>query len=340
MGTKVEINNFLYMDDGAFAFASREITENAAQIICDHFQHFGLTVHTGSHEKKASSKTEAVYFPPSLRESKEQEDVPPEIQLKDGKFIPFTKAFKYLGSIISHDLTEDLEIESRIKKASQQMGALYQLWNCKDADLQTKQWVYLAGPLNTLLWGAESWNLSARNLSKLRSFHHSAIRRILRIRWEQVKEERITNAEVRERFLHIPDIDSFIIRRTWRYIGKIYREENSLPKKLLGAWIHCPRKIGAPQLSCKKHFATVISTVIPEVTTNANFKEWAPLALQDNKWNSIIDEFFESTKTYREEDEEREQEPSNPTIQDSDQTAHAIPRVSAYEFYSALSQKT
>jgi len=46
---------------------------------------------------------------------------------------------------------------------------------------------------------------------KLRSPHHSAIRRILEITWSRVREERITNKEVRHHFLQIPDVDAFII---------------------------------------------------------------------------------------------------------------------------------
>ena len=329
IGSVLSINNFLYMNDGAFVFAMREASEKAAQLICDHFQLFGLTVHTGSRETKSKSKTEAVYFPPSLQAAKDHQDLPADIELDENRFISFSPSFRYLGSIISRDLTDDLEIEARIKKAYSQMGALSYFWHCSDADLMTKYWVYLAGPLNTLLWGAESWSLSARNLSRLRSFHHSVIRRILHIKWEHVREDRITNEEVRARFHNIPDIEAFINRRTWRYIGKVYRNDPySIPKKLLGAWIHCPRKIGAPQLSCKKHFANVISTVFPDAG-NADFKKWAPLALQEAKWEAQLNKYFDESKTFIEYEED--QTPDNQTA-----PARTItPRVSTREFFSA-----
>jgi len=83
--------------------------------------------------------------------------------------------------------------------------------------------VYTAGPLNTLLWGCESWNMTAKNIRRLSGFHHKAIKRILGLRWECVKEERITNEEVRNHFNNSPNIETFIIRRTNRYIGKIMR---------------------------------------------------------------------------------------------------------------------
>ena len=42
----------------------------------------------------------------------------------DFGFISFTKEFTYLGSIVSYDLDDYADVTSRIKKASQAMGAL------------------------------------------------------------------------------------------------------------------------------------------------------------------------------------------------------------------------
>ena len=77
--------------------------------------------------------------------------------------IHFTSSFKYLGTFLTPDLTEDAKIEARINKASSQLGILKHFFNCKDVDRCVKYWVYLAAPLNTLLWGAESWNLTEHN---------------------------------------------------------------------------------------------------------------------------------------------------------------------------------
>ena len=132
------------------------------------------------------------------------------------------------------------------------MGMLRHLFKSRDVDRRVKFWIYLTGPINTLLWGSESWNLSQSNLHDLNVFHHAAIRYILNIKWTQVREQRITNDELRQRFNDIPDIELLIIKRTWTYIGKIVRSPNtSIPKRLMGAWIQCPRKMGHPQNSTK-----------------------------------------------------------------------------------------
>lgn len=45
------------------------------------------------------------------------------IHLSDGtSYVDFTAHFKYLGTYISFDLTEDFDINNRITKASKEMG--------------------------------------------------------------------------------------------------------------------------------------------------------------------------------------------------------------------------
>jgi hypothetical protein len=91
--------------------------------------------------------------------------------------------FKYLGSIITPLLNEDTEIKARIKKA---ISIVKHYFDCNDVDIRVKYQVYIAGSLNALLWGCECWNATEKNLKKLRTFHHSALRRIHRINWNQV----------------------------------------------------------------------------------------------------------------------------------------------------------
>ena len=101
---------------------------------------------------------------------------------------------------------------------------------CRDIDKWVK-WIYAGGPVNMLLWGAESWSITKKILKKLQSFHHSSIRRILGIRIDEVQESHITNKQVRHWFDNIPPIEDFITRRTWRYIGKAYTKQAKTPSK-------------------------------------------------------------------------------------------------------------
>ena len=89
--------------------------------------------------------------------------------------------FKYLGSIITPLLNKDAEIDARVKKAKSIMGASKHFFDNRDVDRRIKAEIYVAGPLNALLWGCEAWNLTKDNLKKIMVFHHGAIRRILDI---------------------------------------------------------------------------------------------------------------------------------------------------------------
>ena len=188
------------------------------------------------------------------------------------------------------------------------MGAARHFFDNKDVDKRIKSQVYVAGPLNALLWGCESWNLTKNNLRKLTAFHHRAIRRILNIKWSQVRERHIKNKEVRGLLCNIPNIDAFIHRRTATYIGKITRTNTTTyPKKFLAAWINDSKKPGAPQLTCNNNFANALQKILPphiQISKQAPLCEWFPLAHDENNWNFVIENYFESCRNadYEEDD--------------------------------------
>jgi hypothetical protein len=267
-------------------------------------------MHVGNNNTK--SKTEAMFFPESLKEARNLTTsgiLPPDIKLPDNQHVRFTHSFKYLGSTITTELNEDAEIKARIKKAKSLLGAARHFFNNKDVDIRTKYTIYNSFVINAALWGCKSWNLSGKNKKQLESFHHSAIRKILNIKWQQVQDERIRNKQVRFRFCNIPKIETYINRCTATYIGKIARSnEEDLPKKFLGAWMYQPRKIGGPQLSCNNNFARAISAILPDNQSGDKglpFKEWIPIALNEPEWLNYINAYFESCKTI---DEDRDDE--------------------------------
>jgi hypothetical protein len=263
-GLSFDFNSSFYVDDSFFCFQTRHELHQATEDLNAHFARFGLIMHIGSDTSK--SKSEAMFFPSSLKQAKlEVMDhiFPEDLALSNGKKYTLSTKIKYLGSIITPLLNEDMEIEARIKKAKSMMGVAKSFFDNKDVDKRIKCQIYMAGPLNALLWGCETWNLTKRNLNRLSSFHHGAIRRILAISWREVRE----------------------------------KEENSLPKKNLAAWISGSRKNGAPQLTCNNNFAEVISKILPSdkslTSKTAPLREWLPLAKDESNWQGYIDSYFE-----------------------------------------------
>jgi hypothetical protein len=306
-GTPFTFSSSFYVDDSFFLFQTKSQLEEAVTELDRHFARFGLIMHLGT--PNVRSKSEAMYFPPSLKQAREEFEkniLPENILLPGNKKIHFVNKFKYLGSLITPMLNEDLEIDTRIKKAKSLMGAAKYFFDNKDVDKRIKSQVYVSGPLNALLWGCESWNLTKENLRKLTVFHHGAIRRILGIKWSQVREKHIKNKEVRGFLCNIPDIDAFIHRRTATYVGKISRANmNTYPKKFLAAWINESKKPGAPQLTCNNNFANSINKILPAnlaTSKQAPLCEWIPLAYDKNVWLNLIENYFETCRNMDYED--------------------------------------
>ena len=323
-GTPFSFNSSFYVDDSFFVFETIQELRQAIIELNQHFSRFGLIMHLGSETSK--SKSEAMFFPNSLKQARINYDndiLPNYLQLPNNKKVHFVKNFKYLGSVITPLLNEDAEIDIRIKKAKSIMGASKHFFDNKDIDKKIKAEIYIAGPLNALLWGCEAWNLTKNNLKKIMSFHHSAIRRILNIRWDQVREKHIKNREVRGLLCNIPNIDAYINKRTATYIGKISRSNpKTYPKKFLTAWIHGKRKNGHPQLTCNNNYARVIEKIMPNdkplINKQAPLKEWLPIAVIENNWMECIDTYFNSCRNIINLDElnpenvdEPENEPEN-----------------------------
>ena len=132
-------------------------------------------------------------------------------------YVTFTRKFKYLGSWVTQDLRDDTDIAARIGKATAQIYGLVNIWRSKHITLEFKKLLYLQLPLNTALWGAESWTMTAESERELQRFHHAAIRKIMNITMFEVEEKRITNRKLRESFDNIRNITEFTKERqlTW-----------------------------------------------------------------------------------------------------------------------------
>ena len=103
------------------------------------------------------------------------------------------------------------------------MGALKFAWDAAEVPLITKIKLHQATPMNLMLWGSENWSGNKADIAKMNTFHHKSTRRILGITMGRVKEEEITNEDVRGRFGNIEPM-----RDTWRkrqllFIGRIVR---------------------------------------------------------------------------------------------------------------------
>jgi hypothetical protein len=75
------------------------------------------------------------------------------------QYIPVTQEFQYLGSPVTTDLKDVTNINNRLRQAKGQAVALGTFFH-STADTWSKQLIFLAIPMNTALYSAESWTLN------------------------------------------------------------------------------------------------------------------------------------------------------------------------------------
>ena len=111
-------------------------------------------MHTGSDSSFKDSKTEAVYFKAS-GEDYSKADISP-VPVQDG-YITYTDTFTYLGSKVTHNLDDRVNIEARKKQATKALGVMMKhVFHNPHLEVKTKRMMDLAIPVNLLLRGSKT----------------------------------------------------------------------------------------------------------------------------------------------------------------------------------------
>ena len=116
---------------------------------------------------------------------------PPNIEL-NGQQISCISSFTYLGSIVTSDGGAEQEIKTRLGKARSAFQRLRNIWKSTYISRHTKIKIYNSCVLSVLLYGAECWRMTEKDLQKLSGFHNTCLRKIMRIFWPR----KITNEDL------------------------------------------------------------------------------------------------------------------------------------------------
>jgi hypothetical protein len=300
-GIEFALSHTLFVDDTAIVADSCDELGKRGEEIYHLFRKFGLLMHVGEFDTEnntwKSSKSEAMYFP--------KKNVPysrPEPQVfEDQKHrIEYTDEFKYLGCTLTPDLLDDKEITKRIKQSKAQIANLHNLFR-SSASLWVKKLVFQAIPVNTLLFGCETWTLTESNKKKISAAYHYGLRKVLGLRMTTVEKHRIKNEHVRNK-LGVPHILDIVRKRQHDFLGKIASmHTDNLQRRFLGAWIPKPRPIGAPKFSMRHtHTETLIHTLGEQVITtpHANLAEWIELTTDRNAWKRLGSKWIANQMRY------------------------------------------
>nr|VZI26891.1 unnamed protein product [Spirometra erinaceieuropaei] len=212
------VHELLFADDCALNTTSEEEMQRSMDLFSAACENFGLVIN--------SQKTVVMHQPPP--NSATALNAPPQFSV-NGTQLQVVENFPYLGSTLSRNTKIDDEVANRISKASQAFGRLQStVWNRHGLQLNTKLKMYKAVILPTLLYGAETWTVYAKQARRLNHFHLSCLRRILRLKWQ----DRIPDTDVLER-TGILSIYAILRQIQLRWSGHLVRmDEERLPKRL------------------------------------------------------------------------------------------------------------
>ena len=116
-----------------------------------------------------------------------------------------------------------------IQRVNGAFHKLWKIWNSRTIKTPTKIRIYKAAVITILLYGAEVWNTTKKQMKRFEVFHQTSLRRILKIKWFF----HVSNEEVLKR-AEIKSIQTFISAAGLRWYGHVARmPDERLPKFIL-----------------------------------------------------------------------------------------------------------
>ena len=100
-----------------------------------------------------------------------------------GNLVDVVEVFPYLGSRVTSDGSSLIEIDRRLGVAWGVVGSLKRVWRSRYLSRRTKVEVFKRLVLPSLLYGCETWTLTAKLRARLDSFGTINLRRILGYKW-------------------------------------------------------------------------------------------------------------------------------------------------------------
>lgn len=196
----------------------------------------------------------------------------------DGIYIEDVPSFCYLGSYISNNGGSQQDIQHRLSKAKQAFGTLGKIWRSSNISQRTKIRLYNTNVKSILLYGCESWYLSASDAQHLQAFANRCLRRILRVFWPAT----ITNSELWFR-TNQPPISEEIMSRKYRWLGHTLRKPaDDIARKVLDFNPQGSRRPGRPRNTWKRQTETELRNA------GKSWSETKRLALNRVQWKLFV----------------------------------------------------
>ena len=166
--SEVSVSDLEYADDMALISDSYESLSSLLKSLDSSCHHMGLTINYKKIKLLAVLPGADAHSPCSI--SLHPDCDPIEV----------VSSFQYLGSYLSNNCSMDVEISTRITKASQSYGSLNRnLWHQRKIKSSTKLNIFVSVVFSTLLYGLETAVLLEPQIHRLQSFVMRSLRSII-----------------------------------------------------------------------------------------------------------------------------------------------------------------
>ena len=152
------------------------------------------------------------------------------------------------------------------------------VWHTTSISLKTKLRIFSSNVKSVLLYGSETWRLTAMLINKIQVFVNKCLRRILGIRWP----EKIRNEDLWQQTRQEP-IEAEIKKRSWSWIGHTLRREDGSIANVPLEWNpQGKRKRGRPTQSWRR-------TRMAELRAkNITWTECKKTVMNRARWKALV----------------------------------------------------
>ena len=137
----------------------------------------------------------------------------------NGQMLEEVKVFKYLGSQASYDGRVEKEVCQRVKEASKCLGGMKSIMSNRYMSMNIKRKLYEAVIVPTVLYGAETWNVSEPDKKKLNVFEMRCLRRMVGV----ARRDRVRNQSIRYRTGITEKLSSRVEKKVLGWFGHMER---------------------------------------------------------------------------------------------------------------------
>lgn len=190
------------------------------------------------------------------------------------------QSFKYLGSTVTEQNEEEIEIKNRIMQANRAYFSLSTILKSKVASKHTKCNIYKTIIRPILVYGSETWTLTQKTENRLATFERKILRKI----YGAIKDNngwRIRMNHELYRLYKSADVIAFVKLNRLRWAGHVSRmAPTSMPKRIL-ANPEGRRNVGRPRTRWEE-------CVSRDAREMLGVRNWGSVARDRDAWGQRV----------------------------------------------------